>query len=135
MNDISGEPESGEEDGEHKTLVTGEGEKDENNKNNKTRMCEMTIEQEIDDPWRLSELLWGQGKENLQELLRSDLVGEEEVMQMLEDMEIRDLTSINDVFAFEFPMILESLGLDGKAWSQNLEIKLKEDYDDNDDEE
>ena len=134
VNDVSGEPESGE-DGEHKTLVTGEGEKDDNNKKNKTRMCEMTIEQEIDDPWRLSELLWGQGKENLQELLRSDLVGEEEVMQMLEDMGIRDLTGINDVFAYEFPMILESLGLDGSAWNQNLEIKLKGDYDDDDDEE
>ena len=92
-------------------------------------VSEMTIEQEIDDPWKLSEMMWGQGQENLQELLRSDVVDEEEVMQMLEDMEIRDLTNINDVFSFEFREILESLGLDGKAWSNNLEIKRKDDDD------
>lgn len=97
-------------------------------------VSEMTVEQEIDDPWKLSEMMWGQGQENLQELLRSDVVGEEEVMQMIEDMGIRDLTSINDAFAYDFQSILESLGLDGKAWSNNLEIKRKDD-DDYDDEE
>ena len=104
-------------DGEVKTLDNAD----------KKVVSEMTIEQEIDDPWKLSEMMWGQGQENLQELLRSDVVDEEEVMQMLEDMGIRDLTGINDVFAFEFREILESLGLDGKAWSNNLEIKRKDD--------
>ena len=106
-------------DGEVKTLDNAD----------KKVVSEMTIEQEIDDPWKLSEMMWGQGQENLQELLRSDVVDEEEVMQMLEDMGIRDLTGINDVFAFEFREILESLGLDGKAWSNNLEIKRKDDDD------
>ena len=107
-------------DGEVKTLDNAD----------KKVVSEMTIEQEIDDPWKLSEMMWGQGQENLQELLRSDVVDEEEVMQMIEDMGIRDLTGINDVFAFEFREILESLGLDGKAWSNNLEIKRKDDDDD-----
>ena len=107
-------------DGEVKTLDNAD----------KKVVSEMTIEQEIDDPWKLSEMMWGQGQENLQELLRSDVVDEEEVMQMIEDMGIRDLTNINDVFSFEFREILESLGLDGKAWSNNLEIKRKDDDDD-----
>ena len=106
-------------DGEVKTLDNAD----------KKVVSEMTIEQEIDDPWKLSEMMWGQGQENLQELLRSDVVDEEEVMQMIEDMGIRDLTNINDVFSFEFREILESLGLDGKAWSNNLEIKRKGDED------
>ena len=89
-------------DGEVKTLDNAD----------KKVVSEMTIEQEIDDPWKLSEMMWGQGQENLQELLRSDVVDDEEVMQMIEDMGIRDLTGINDVFAFEFREILESLGLD-----------------------
>ena len=101
-------------DGETKTLVAGE--------ENKKPVCEMTIEQEIDNPWKLSELLWSQGKENLEELLRSELVGEEEIMQMLEDMGVRNLTNINDLFAFDFPSVLDSLGLDPEAWSQNLEF-------------
>ena len=87
----------------------------------------MTIEQEVDDPWKLSEMLWSQGKENLEDLLRSELVGEEDIMQMLEDSELHNLTSINDAFAFDFPSILDSLGLDGEAWSQNLEFKRKGD--------
>ena len=91
----------------------------------KKPVCEMTVEQEVDDPWKLSEMLWSQGKENLQELLRSELVGEDDIMQMLEDSELRNLTSINDAFAFDFPSILDSLGLDGESWSQNLEFKRK----------
>ena len=106
-------------DGETKTLVAGEEEE------KKKPVCEMTIEQEIDDPWKLSELLWSQGKENLEELLRSELVGEEEIMQMLEDTGVRNLTNINDLFAFDFPSVLDSLGLDGEAWSQNLEFVKK----------
>ena len=106
-------------DGENKTLVAGE--------DKKKPVLEMTIEQEVDDPWKLSEMLWGQGKENLEDLLRANVVGDEDLMQMLEDMELRNLTSINDAFAFDFPSILDSLGLDGEAWSQNLEIKRKGD--------
>jgi hypothetical protein len=104
--------------GDTKTLVAGE---------EKKPVCEMTIEQEIDDPWKLSEILWGQGKENLRDLLESELVDEELLMQCLEDMEIHNLTRINDAFAFDFPSILDMLGLDGEAWSQNLEIKRKGD--------
>ena len=107
-------------DGDTETLVAGEGD-------NKKPVCEMTIEQEVDDPWKLSEMLWSQGKENLEDLLRSELVGEEDIMQMLEDSELHNLTSINDAFAFDFPSILDSLGLDGEAWSQNLEFKRKGD--------
>ena len=105
-------------DGDTKTLVAGEGD-------TKKPVCEMTIEQEIDDPWKLSEMLWSQGKENLEDLLRSELVGEEDIMMMLEDMGLRNLTNINDAFAFDFPSILDSLGLDAEAWSQNLKIKRK----------
>ena len=105
-------------DGETKTLVTG---------SDKQKVNEMTIEQEIDNPWRLLELLWGQGKENFEDLLRSGAVDEDYVMQMLEDMELRNLTSINDAFAYDFPSMLDAFGLDGEAWSQNLEIKRKGD--------
>ena len=105
-------------DGETKTLDFGE---------NKKPVCEMTIEQEIDDPWKLLELLWGQGRENFRDLLESELIDDDTLMMCLEDMEIKNLTSINDAFAFDFPTILDMLGLDGKAWSQNLEIKRKED--------
>lgn len=106
-------------DGENKTLVTGE--------ENKKPVCEMTIEQEVDDPWKLSEMLWGQGKENLEELLRSGVVSEDYVMQMLEEMELRNLTNINDAFAYDFESMLDTFGCDPEAWSQNLEIKRKED--------
>lgn len=114
--------------GDTKTLVTGS---DDNN--NRQKVNEMTIEQEIDNPWKLLDLLWGQGKENLEDLLRADVVDEEYLMQMLEDMEIHNLTSINDAFAFDFPTILDMLGLDGKAWSRNLEIKRKDEYDSDED--
>lgn len=94
--------------------------------NNKKEVTEMTIEQEIDNPWKLSEMLWGQGRENLRELLESELFDEDFVMQMIEDMEIRDLTAINDAFAYDFPTILDMFGCDPHAWSQNLEIKMKD---------
>ena len=109
-------------DGETKTLVTGS--------ETKERVNEMTVEQEIDDPWKLFELLWGQGKDNFRDLLESELIDDDTLMMMLEDMEIKNLTSINDAFAYDFPTILDMLGLDGKAWSQNLEIKRKDDNED-----
>lgn len=112
-------------DGETKTLVTGSDK--ENNTNDKQEVTEMTIEQEIDNPWKLSELLWGQGRENLRELLESELFDDEFVMQMIEDMEIHDLTAINDAFAYDFETILDMFGCDPHAWSQNLEIKKKGD--------
>lgn len=115
-------------DGENKTLVAGE--------DNKKPVCEMTIEQEVDDPWKLSEMLWGQGKENLQELLRSGVVDEDAIMQILEDMEIRNLTSINDAFAYDFESMLEAFGCDPEAWSRELKIVKLGDYDnDHEDEE
>ena len=40
----------------------------------------MTIEQEITDPRKLLEMLWGQGRENLRELLESELFDDEFVM-------------------------------------------------------
>ena len=110
-------------DGETKTLVAGE--------ENKKPVCEMTIEQDINNAWNLAEYLWGQGKENLEELLRIKLVDGDAILQLLEDMGERNLTSINDLFAYDFPSVLDSLGLDGHAWSQNLEFKRKgEDEDD-----
>ena len=118
-------------DGETKTLVTGSDK--ENNTNNKQEVTEMTIEQEIDNPWKLSELLWGQGQDNLRELLESGLFDDEFVMQMIEDMEIHDLTAINDAFAYDFETILDMFGCDPHAWSQNLEIKRKGDEDSEED--
>ena len=108
-------------DGETKTLVTGSDK--ENNTNNKQEVTEMTIEQEIDNPWKLSELLWGQGQDNLRELLESELFDDEFVMQMIEDMEIHDLTALNDAFAYDFETILDMFGCDVEAWTQHLEIK------------
>ena len=86
-------------------------------------VCEMTIEQEVPSPQALSNMLWGQGKENLEELVRAEVVDDGSIMQMLEDMGLRNLTEINDLFSFDFENVLDSLGLDAEAWSQNLEIK------------
>ena len=110
-------------DGETKTLVTGSDK--ENKTNDKQEVTEMTIEQEITDPWKLLDMLWGQGRENLRELLESELFDDEFVMQMIEDMEIHDLTAINDAFAYDFESILDMFGCDPHAWSQNLEIKMR----------
>ena len=118
-------------DGETKTLVTGSDK--ENNTNNKQEVTEMTIEQEITDPWKLLEMLWGQGRDNLRELLESEMFDDEFVMQMIEDMEIHDLTAINDAFAYDFETILDMFGCDPHAWSQNLEIKRKGDEDSEED--
>ena len=124
----SGEVKDGEkqvtQDGETKTLVAGE--------ENKKPVCEMTIEQDINNAWNLAEYLWGQGKENLEELLRIKLVDGDAILQLLEDMGERNLTSINDLFAYDFPSVLDSLGLDGHAWSQNLEFKRKGEEDEDD---
>lgn len=109
--------------GDTKTLVAGE---------EKKPVCEMTIEQEVTDPWKLLNLLWGQGKENLQKLLRANLFDEDYIMQIIEDMEIHNLTSINDAFAFDFPTILDMLGCDVDAWNSHLEIKRQTDYDSDD---
>lgn len=100
-------------DGETKTLVTG---------SEKQVVSEMTIEQEVDDPWKLVNLLWGQGKENFQELLDSNLFGDDTIMSTLEQFEIRNLGTLNDFLAFEFENFLEALGCDREAWVQNLEI-------------
>ena len=117
-------------DGETKTLVTGSDK--ENKTNDKQEVTEMTIEQEITDPWKLLDMLWGQGQENLRELLESELFDDKFVMQMIEDMEIHDLTAINDAFAYDFESILDMFGCDPHAWSQNLEIKMKGDEDSED---
>ena len=107
-------------DGETKTLVTGS---DKDDINNKQEVTEMTIEQEVSNPWSLAELMWGQGKENLEDLLRAEVVDEEVLMQMLEDMDIHNLTALNDAFAFDFESILEMVGCDVDAYRDNLEIK------------
>lgn len=88
----------------------------------KKPICEMTIEQEVDDPWKLVNLLWGQGKENFQELLDSNLFGDDTIMSTLEQFEIRELGNLNDFLAFEFENFLEALGCDREAWVQHLEI-------------
>ena len=128
----SGEVKDGEkqvtQDGDTKTLVAGE---------EKKPICEMTIEQDINNAWNLTEYLWGQGKENLEELLRTKFVEGDAILQLLEDMGVRNLTNINDLFAYDFPSVLDSLGLDGHAWNQNMEFKRKgeEDEDDEDEDE
>ena len=104
-------------DGETKSLVTGE------ENSGKSTFSEMTIEQEVNDPWKLLELLWGQGKENLDELLRSNLFSDDTIMATLEEFDVRDLTNLNDLLAFDFEHVLEALGCDVDAWTQNLEIK------------
>ena len=104
-------------DGENKQLVAGEGD-------NKP-VCEMTIEQEVPSPQSLSRMLWGQGKENLNELLTSEYVDDDAIMPMLEDMGLRNLTEINDAFAYDFETILDSLGCDPDAWAERLEIVKK----------
>lgn len=103
-------------DGETKTLVTGEDD-------NKSVVSEMTIEQEINDPWKLLNLLWGQGKDNFDELLRSNLFSDDRIMDTLEQFEVRDLTNLNDLLAFDFEQVLEALGCDVEAWTQRLEIQ------------
>jgi hypothetical protein len=101
-------------DGETKTLVTG---------SEKKVVSEMTIEQEINDPWKLLNLLWGQGKDNFDELLRSNLFSDDRIMDTLEQFEVRDLTNLNDLLAFDFEQVLEALGCDVEAWTQRLEIQ------------
>ena len=106
-------------DGETKTLVTGSDKEN----NNKKEVTEMTIEQEVVNPWTLVRLMWGQGRENLSELLESELFDEDFVMQMIEDMEIHNLTALNDAFAYDFETILDMFGCDVDAYRDNLEIK------------
>lgn len=83
----------------------------------------MTIEQEINDPWKLLNLLWGQGKDNFDELLRSNLFSDDRIMDTLEQFEVRDLTNLNDLLAYDFEQVLEALGCDVEAWTQRLEIQ------------
>jgi hypothetical protein len=101
-------------DGETKTLDFGE---------NKKPVCEMTIEQEVTDPWKLLELLWGQGKENFEELLRSNLFSDDRVMDTLEQFEVKNLTNLNDLLAYDFEQVLGAFGCDVEAWTQHLEIQ------------
>ena len=101
-------------DGETKTLDFGE---------NKKPVCEMTIEQEVTDPWKLLELLWGQGKENFEELLRSNLFSDDRVMDTLEQFEVKNLTNLNDLLAYDFEQVLDAFGCDVEAWTQHLEIQ------------
>ncbi len=141
-------------DGENKTLVTGEEKKKEMSDAEaatimggasatdmdaadigvsshkvadpyKKPVCEMTIEQEVPSPQALSNMLWGQGKENLEELLQADVVDDGSIMQTIEDMGLRNLTEINDYFSFDFENLLESLGCDPDAWAERLEIVKK----------
>lgn len=104
-------------DGENKTLVAGE--------ENQKPVCEMTIEQEVPSPQSLSRLLWEQGKEHLMELLTSEYVDNDAILPTLEDMGLRNLTEINDAFAYDFETILDSLGCDPDAWAERLEIVKK----------
>lgn len=140
-------------DGENKTLVTGEEKKEMSDKEAATVMggasatdmdaadigvsshevadpykkpvCEMTIEQEVPSPQSLLRLLWEQGKEHLMELLTSEYVDNDAIMPTLEDMGLRNLTEINDAFAYDFETILDSLGCDPDAWAERLEIVKK----------
>lgn len=112
--EVKGAEKKYKQDGETKTLVTGE---------DKHVVTEMTIEQEITDPWRLLDLLWGQGKDNLQQLLDSNLFSDDRVMDTLEQFEIKNLTNLNDLLAYDFESVLEAFGCDVEAWTQHLEIQ------------
>lgn len=97
----------------------------------KKQVSEMTIQQEIDDPSELLNLLWGQGRDNLRELRDSGVVSNEFLMSMIDDMmgteEPPTLTAINDLFAYDFESILEPLGIDVEHYRDTLEIVKKND--------
>ena len=97
----------------------------------KKQVSEMTIQQEIDDPSELLNLLWGQGRDNLRELRDSGVVSNEFLMSMIQDMmgteEPPTLTAINDLFAYDFESILEPLGIDVEHYRDTLEIVKKND--------
>ena len=100
--------------GDTKTLMAGE---------EKKPVCEMTIEQEVTDPWKLLNLLWGQGRENFKQLLDSNLFSEDRIMDTLEQFEIKNLTSLNDMLAYDFETVLDMFGCDVDAWNENLVIQ------------
>lgn len=85
-------------DGEVKTLDNA----------NKKVVSEMTIEQDINSAEQLERILWGQGKENFIELVSK--YGADEVMSVLEDSGITNLTQMNDYLWFEIDSIEEMLG-------------------------
>lgn len=85
-------------DGEVKTLDNA----------NKKVVSEMTIEQDINSAEQLERILWGQGRENFIELVSK--YGADEVMSVLEDSGITNLTQMNDYLWFEIDSIEEMLG-------------------------
>lgn len=96
----------------------------------KKQVSEMTIQQDIDDAEQLCEMLWGQGKSNLRELLDSGISSPEGIMSMIEDMmgaEIPTLTALNDLLAYDFESLLESLGADVEQYRDSLDIIKRKD--------
>lgn len=120
-------------DGDSKELIV-----DKDDDSNKKIVKEMRVSVDIDDVGQLQEYLWGQGKSNLDELLDSKVVSPETIMSIVEDMigteEPPTLTSINDLFAYDFEAILEPLGVDVEHYRNTLEIVKADDKDEDEDE-
>ena len=99
----------------------------------KKQVSEMTIQQEIDDAEQLCEMLWGQGRSNLRELLDSKISSSEGIMSMISEMmgeEPPTLTEINDLLAYDFESVLELLGADMDRYKHTLDIVKIGDEDD-----
>ena len=100
----------------------------------KKQVSEMTIQQDINDAEQLCEMLWGQGKSNLRKLIDSKVASPDEIMSIVEDMigyeEPPTLTQLNDLFAYDFESVLESLGVDIEKYNDTLEIVKIGDEDD-----
>ena len=99
----------------------------------KKQVSEMTIQQEIDDAEQLCEMLWGQGRSNLRELLDSKISSPEGIMSMISEMmgeEPPTLTEINDLLAYDFESVLELLGADMDRYKHTLDIVKIGDEDD-----
>ena len=99
----------------------------------KKQVSEMTIQQEIDDAEQLCEMLWGQGRSNLRELLDSKISSSEGIMSMISEMmgeEPPTLTEINDLLAYDFESVLELLGADMDRYKHTLDIVNIGDEDD-----
>ena len=99
----------------------------------KKQVSEMTIQQEIDDAEQLCDMLWGQGRSNLRELLDSKISSPEGIMSMISEMmgeEPPTLTEINDLLAYDFESVLELLGADMDRYKHTLDIVKIGDEDD-----
>ena len=112
-------------DGEVKTLIADD---------KKKVVTEMTVEREVNSIYELKDMLWGQGKANLQELIDAKTdVSDDEILSNLEELGLRNLTDINDYIAYQFDDFLDSFGLKYSD-SGDIVSNSDSDYDDDEDE-